>query len=90
MKVTATSYGLNAAINSATDAQQIRTVAQEGQTISRSAAIDPLLGEAQSDLAALPEVDMARVQEMKDAISSGKIAINLDALTDAVQKYFQR
>ena len=90
MKVTATQYNLNAAINKAASAEQTRTVAQEGQTITRSAAIDPVLGDAQSQLAALPDVDMARVAEMKDAISSGKIAINLDSLTDAMQKYFQR
>jgi negative regulator of flagellin synthesis FlgM len=90
MKVTATQYNLNAAINKASSAEQTRTVAQEGQTITRSAAVDPVLGDAQSQLAALPDVDMARVAEMKDAISSGKIAINLDSLTDAMQKYFQR
>jgi len=90
MKVTATQYNLNAAINKTSSAEQTRTVAQEGQTITRSAAVDPVLGDAQSQLAALPDIDMARVAEMKDAISSGKITINLDSLTDAMQKYFQR
>jgi len=90
MKVTATQYNLNTAINKASGAEQTRTVAQEGHSVTRSAAIDPVLGNAQTQLKALPEVDMARVAEMKDAISSGKIAINLDSLTDAMQKYFQR
>jgi negative regulator of flagellin synthesis FlgM len=90
MKVTATQYNLNAAINKTTSTEQTRTVAQEGHAVTRSAAIDPVLGDAQSQLAALPEVDMARVAEMKDAISSGKITINLDSLADAMQKYFQR
>lgn len=90
MKVTATQYNLNAAINKASSVEQTRTVAQEGQSVTRSAAVDPVLGDAQSQLAALPDVDMARVAEMKDAISSGKIAVNLDSLTDAMQKYFQR
>ncbi|MEO3989851.1 flagellar biosynthesis anti-sigma factor FlgM [Pseudocitrobacter cyperus] len=90
MKVEATQYNLASAINKASAAEQTRTVAQEGSKIERSAAIDPVLGDAQSQLAALPEVDMARVAEMKDAISSGKIAINLDSLTESMQKYFQR
>lgn len=90
MKVSATQYNLNAAINKASSTEQTRTVAQEGHTVTRSAAIDPVLGDAQSQLAALPDVDMARVAEMKDAISSGKITIHLDSLTDAMQKYFQR
>ena len=58
--------------------------------MTRSAAIDPVLGDAQTQLSTLPEVDMARVAEMKEAISSGKISVNVDALTDAMQKYFQR
>lgn len=90
MKVAATQYTLASAINKASATEQTRTVAQEGTKIERSAAVDPVLGDAQSQLAALPEVDMARVAEMKKAISSGKIAINLDSLTDAMQKYFQR
>lgn len=90
MKVAATQYNLASAINKASATEQPRTVAQEGNKIERSAAVDPVLGDAQSQLAALPDVDMARVAEMKDAISSGKIAINLDSLTESMQKYFQR
>ena len=90
MKVVAKQYNLATAINKSSAAEQTRTVAQEGTKIERSAAIDPVLGDAQTQLSALPEVDMARVAEMKDAISSGKIAVNLDSLTDAMQKYFQR
>lgn len=90
MKVSATQYPLASAINKANATEQIRTVAQEGSKIERSAAVDPVLGDAQFQLAELPEVDMARVAEMKDAISSGKIAINLDSLTESMQKYFQR
>lgn len=90
MKVTNTQHNLASAINQASSTAQTRTVAQEGMKIERSAAVDPVLGDAQSQLAALPEVDMARVTEIKDAISSGKIAINLDSLTESMQKYFQR
>ena len=90
MKVAATQYNLASTINKASATEQTRTVAQEGSKIERSAAVDPVLGDAQSQLAALPEVDMARVAEMKEAISSGKIAINLDSLSESIQKYFQR
>lgn len=90
MKVTATQYNVATAINKASSAEQTRTVAQEETSVARTAAIDPVLGDAQTQLSALPEVDMARVAEMKEAISSGKISVNLDSLTDAMQKYFQR
>ncbi len=90
MKVTATQYNVATAINKASSAEQTRTVAQEEMNVARTAAIDPVLGDAQTQLSALPEVDMARVAEMKEAISSGKISVNLDSLTDAMQKYFQR
>ena len=90
MKISATQYGLNVAINKAAEAGQARPAAQENIAVGRSPAIDPLPGEAQKNLNALPEVDMARVAEMRDAISSGKITLNLDALTAAMQDYFQR
>ncbi|MTH46157.1 flagellar biosynthesis anti-sigma factor FlgM [Intestinirhabdus alba] len=90
MKVTATPFNLAAAIGKSSAAEQTRAVAREGSKVERSAAVDPVLGDAQTQLSALPEVDMARVAEMKEAISSGKIAVNLDSLTNAMQKYFQR
>ncbi|KZR32294.1 MULTISPECIES: flagellar biosynthesis anti-sigma factor FlgM [Enterobacter] len=90
MKISATQFNLATAINKASSAEQTPTVAQEGSAVVRSAAIDPVLGEAQTQLSALPEVDMARVAEMKDAISSGKISIDIDSLATAMQKYYQR
>ncbi|MGB7800227.1 flagellar biosynthesis anti-sigma factor FlgM [Buttiauxella sp.] len=54
------------------------------------AAVDPVLGDAQKALQSLPEVDMARVAEMKQAISNGQLHVNLDDLTLSIQKYFQR
>ncbi|EMH4164229.1 flagellar biosynthesis anti-sigma factor FlgM [Pluralibacter gergoviae] len=89
MKISATQYGLNVAINKAVEAGQTRP-ASEQAAVGRSAAVEPLPGEAQKNLNALPEVDMAKVAEMRDAISSGKITLNLDALTAAMQDYFQR
>ena len=90
MKVAAPQYNLTTAINKASSAEQTCTVAQEGTRVMRSAAIDPVLGDAQTQLSTLPEVDMARVAKMKEAISSGKISINIDSLAEAMQKYFQR
>jgi Anti-sigma-28 factor, FlgM. len=52
-------------------------------------AIDPVLGEAQTQLSSMPEVDMDRVKEIRDAIGKGQIAINVDELTAAMQKYYQ-
>ena len=89
MKISATQYGLNVAINKAAEASQARP-ASEHTAVGRSAAVEPLPGEAQKNLNALPEVDMVKVAEMRDAISSGKITLNLDALTAAMQDYFQR
>ncbi|WP_314139093.1 flagellar biosynthesis anti-sigma factor FlgM [Buttiauxella noackiae] len=54
------------------------------------AAVDPVLGDAQKALQNLPEVDMTRVAEMKQAISNGQLHVNLDDLTLSIQKYFQR
>jgi negative regulator of flagellin synthesis FlgM len=56
----------------------------------KSSAIDPVVGEAQMRLQGMEEIDMARVAEMKLAISKGEIAVNIDELTLAVQHYFQR
>lgn len=54
------------------------------------AAVDPVLGDAQQALQKLPEIDMERVAEMKQAISNGQLPINIDDLTLSIQKYFQR
>lgn len=90
MKILANQYNLTTSLGKSSAADQSRVPAKRGTKIERSAAIDPVLGDAQSQLSALPEIDMARVAEMKEAISSGKIVVNLDSLTDAMQKYFQR
>lgn len=41
-------------------------------------------------VAALPDVDMARVNSMKEAIASGKISVDIDSLAGAIEKYYQR
>ncbi|WP_231566268.1 MULTISPECIES: flagellar biosynthesis anti-sigma factor FlgM [unclassified Serratia (in: enterobacteria)] len=58
--------------------------------VKPSSAIDPALGEAQSQLSRLPDVDTERIAEMKDAIKAGKLNIDLDELTSAIQQYYQR
>lgn len=90
MKISAAQFNLTSTINKASSAEQMPGVAQEGSAVARSAAIDSVLGEAQTQLSALPEVDMARVAEMKEAISRGKISIDVDSLATAMQKYYQR
>ncbi|RKQ41053.1 flagellar biosynthesis anti-sigma factor FlgM [Enterobacter sp. R1(2018)] len=90
MKITPTQYNVAAAINQTSATEQTRTQAAEGHTVKRSQAIDPVLGDAQTQMTSLPEVDMEKVAAMKEAIGAGKITVNLDELTSAMQKYYQR
>ncbi|HDS9360344.1 TPA: flagellar biosynthesis anti-sigma factor FlgM [Enterobacter cancerogenus] len=90
MKVTSTQYAMTSAINQASSTATARTSGADEMKTAKTAAIDPVLGDAQSQLAALPEVDMARVASMKDAIASGKISIDVDSLAGAIEKYYQR
>ena len=90
MKINPTQYSQTVATLSANAAGQTRPQAEEGGNVEKTRPVDPVLGEAQNNMAAMPEVDMARVEAMKEAISAGKISINLDELTGAMQKYYQR
>lgn len=54
-----------------------------------SAPIDPVLGDAQTNLDAMPEIDTARVEAMKQAIDAGKFSVNLDDLTQSIQDYYK-
>lgn len=90
MKVTSTQYAMASAVNQANAATAARPAGTEEMKTTRAAAIDPVLGEAQTRLAAMPEVDMARVASMKEAIASGKISVDIDSLAGAIEKYYQR
>ncbi|WP_257469378.1 flagellar biosynthesis anti-sigma factor FlgM [Pantoea allii] len=90
MKITSTQYAMTRAINQANATTPSRSAGREDMKISRSAAIDPVIGEAQTKLSALPEVDMAQVAAVKDAIATGQISIDLDALAHAIEQYHQR
>ncbi|MFP2238805.1 flagellar biosynthesis anti-sigma factor FlgM [Pseudescherichia vulneris] len=90
MKVTSTQYAMTSAVNQASSTTPTRTSGTEEMKTPRTAAIDPVLGDAQTQLATLPEVDMARVTSMKEAIAKGKISVDLDSLTHAIEKYYQR
>lgn len=90
MKITPTQYNLASAINQASATEQTRSQAAEGHAVERSQAIDPVLGDAQTQMASLPEVDMEKVTAIKEAIAAGKITVNLDELTGAMQKHFKR
>lgn len=90
MKVTSSQYAMTSAINQASSVAPVRKTGAEEMKTTKTAAIDPVLGDAQTQMAALPEVDMARVASMKEAIASGKISVDLDSLTSAIEKYYQR
>ena len=90
MKITATQYNVAATINKSGAADQTQATAQGEMKIERATAVDPVLGSAQSELSALPEVDQEHVAEVKAAIQRGEISVNLDQLTVAMQKYYQR
>lgn len=90
MKVNPTQYSLAVATLNAGATSQTQPQADEGNSVEKTRPVDPVLGEAQNQIGAMPEVDMARVAAMKEAISAGKISINLDELTDAMQRYYQR
>ena len=87
MKITHCNTARPMTVINATEATQ--TKATEKPAVQATTAIDPVLGEAQRQMATLPDVDMARVIEMKEAISSGKITIQLDKLSGAMQQYFK-
>ncbi|MEG2041122.1 MAG: flagellar biosynthesis anti-sigma factor FlgM [Hafnia sp.] len=89
MKVTSTQYNLTQAVNNTANTKSANAESATTQRAQATTPVDPVLGEAQGQLAAMPEVDMDRVNAMKDAISAGKIDINLDELTLAIEKYYK-
>ncbi|WP_336818566.1 flagellar biosynthesis anti-sigma factor FlgM [Cedecea sp. MMO-103] len=90
MKVNSTQYSPAVSQLNSQMTEQARPQAGESSSAEKTRPVDPVLGEAQKNIAAMPEVDMARVEAMKEAISAGKISLNLDELTGAMQKYYQR
>lgn len=90
MKIARTQYNPALAPLNASAAEQTRSQAEEGNNIVNIRPTDLVLGEAQTKMATMPEVDMAHVEAMKEAISARKIDINVDDLADAMQNYYQR
>lgn len=90
MKIAPAQHNAASAINQGNTTEQTRTQVVEGKTSEKSHAIDPVLGDAQTQMATLPEVDMEKVSAMKEAIAAKQITVNLDDLTSAMHKYFQR
>lgn len=68
--------------------ESVKTQAPSPLRAAQSPPVDPALGQAQTQLKALPDIDMEKVAEIKNAISEGKIAINLDELTLSIQQFF--
>lgn len=89
MKVTSTQYNLTQAVNNTANTKSANAESATSLRAQATTPVDPVLGEAQGQLAAMPEIDMDRVNAMKDAISAGKIDINLDELTLAIEKYYK-
>ena len=90
MKINSSQFNTVSAIDNKSVAKNSTTQATAAtRKAQRPGAIDPVLGEAQAQLATMPEIDMDRVAEMKQAISNGQIGINVDELTVAMQKYYQ-
>ena len=89
MKVTSTQYNLTQAVNNTANTKSANAESAPPLRAQATTPVDPVLGEAHGQLAAMSEVDMDRVNAMKDAISAGKIDINLDELTLAIEKYYK-
>lgn len=90
MKIAASQYTAVAALdNKAAEKQIAAKPIEPTKKAQQLAAIDPVLGDAQATLSSMPEVDMDRVAEMKNAISTGQLDINIDDLAVAMQKYYQ-
>ncbi|GKX50184.1 flagellar biosynthesis anti-sigma factor FlgM [Budvicia aquatica] len=75
-----------------TQSQQSQASAAVTSKKEASATNEPLseaLKSAQQQLAALPDVDMQKVAEIKAAIQNGQIEIDADQIAAAMQKYYR-
>ncbi|PSV26200.1 MULTISPECIES: flagellar biosynthesis anti-sigma factor FlgM [unclassified Photobacterium] len=63
------------------------------QTVKNSAINTPstidsqLLAQAQQPLNALPDVDMAKVEQIKNALNRGEINLDIEALSSAILQF---
>ncbi|WP_230625681.1 flagellar biosynthesis anti-sigma factor FlgM [Photobacterium leiognathi] len=46
-----------------------------------------LLAQAKQPLSALPDVDMAKVEQIKAALNRGEISLDVDALSSAILQF---
>lgn len=90
MKINPMQYSAAVAALKTNTTEQRQLPENDDLTVKRMRPIDPIIGEAQNKMMAMPDVEIDRVLEMKEAISNGKISIDLDALTLAMQKHYQR
>ncbi|NLS13738.1 flagellar biosynthesis anti-sigma factor FlgM [Vibrio sp. SM6] len=61
----------------------VRKPAQEPQLNANVTALE----QAQQQLKTLPDVDMAKVESIKNALQRGELDLNMAALAQAVMKY---
>ncbi len=47
------------------------------------------LEQAQAEMAQMPDVDMDKVDEIRNALKNGEISLDMDALAKAVQRFHQ-
>ncbi|WP_226572863.1 flagellar biosynthesis anti-sigma factor FlgM [Mangrovibacter yixingensis] len=59
------------------------------EVLPLAAANEPVPEAALAALKSMPEVDLARVAEMKAAIANGEVSIDLDALSQAMRRFHQ-
>ena len=60
----------------------------KNNVINTSTTIDSqLLAQAQQPLSALPDVDMAKVEQIKNALNRGEINLDIEALSSAILQF---
>ncbi|WP_434139097.1 flagellar biosynthesis anti-sigma factor FlgM [Photobacterium leiognathi] len=69
-------------------AQQPATEKKAVASNNTSTSIDSqLLAQAKQPLSALPDVDMAKVEQIKAALNRGEISLDVDALSSAILQF---
>ncbi|WP_305374434.1 flagellar biosynthesis anti-sigma factor FlgM [Photobacterium leiognathi] len=72
-------------------AQQPATEQKTVVSNNTSTSIDSqLLTQATQPLSALPDVDMAKVEQIKTALNRGEISLDVDALSSAILQFHTR
>jgi negative regulator of flagellin synthesis FlgM len=87
MKISSTSIPGVAATTIATTVSESQTVAAAAEVDRASAAESALLKPAQQALAEMPDIDHAKVAELRDALARGEIKFDAGRLAALIQRY---